>query len=620
MCGIAGEYWQDPGVVVREPPLADMVRSLAHRGPDGDGLELLPGCGLGHRRLIIVDPEGGAQPMRDARGELTVTFNGLIYNYPELRAALEARGHSFRTRCDTEVLLHGFREWGEDLPLHLNGMFAFAIHDARTHTLFAARDRLGKKPLHYHYDETAGRLLFGSEIKAVLAGLERRPRLRPESVAQFFCLRYVADPDTVFEGIHKLPPGHLLTAENGAVHVRPYWQLSFADSEDASAEELSARVLELLDDAVRGRLLSDVPLGAFLSGGVDSYAVVDAMARVSRQPVLACSIGFDDPKFDEIEHARQAARATGARLFEETVAISDMLEVGWFGETFDEPFADSSAIPTYHVSRMARRHVTVALSGDGGDESFAGYRRYRFDSLENRLRQLLPSGLWGVLGRAYPKADFLPRPVRLKRTLQNLARDPALAYARSVSACLPEEVRPVLRGDYAEAAGDPLAAVVSAYRAADGPDPLARAIAADIKTWLPGDVLVKVDRASMAVALEVRAPLLDYRLVELAARIPSAMKLRGQQTKGFLRDALRPRLGDEAMARSKRGFSVPLRKWMAGALGDALHSALAEDRLATVVDPARVAKLLAAHRSGRADHADLLWAVLTFDRFLARWA
>jgi len=572
---------------------------------------------LGHRRLAILDLDGGAQPMDDGTGELWVTFNGEIYNHLELRAELEARGCRFRTRSDTEVLVHGYRVWGARLVERLNGMFAFAIVDERSHTLFAARDRLGKKP--FHYAEHDGRIFFGSEIKALLARPEISRRLDPQAVARYLCLRYVPDPHTIFAGIKKLPPGHTMLVADGRVEVRRYWHLSFASPSRSSMETLSEEALHLLDDSVEQRLMSDVPLGAFLSGGVDSHAVVDSMSRTSADPVVACSMGFEDHRFDERPHARAAAEACGAELREGVVRSDHLLDHGWYSDTFDEPFADSSAIPTYLVSKLARQHVTVALSGDGGDESFAGYRRYRFDWLENRCRGLMPSAVFRVFGGLYPKADFLPRQLRFKRTLQNLALDPAEAYARSVSASLPEEVAAMLSPDHRAAAEGALSPVIDAYRQADGPDPLSRACAADFATYLPGDILTKVDRASMAVSLEVRAPLLDYRLVEFAARLPSRLKLAGHQTKGFLRTALSPRLGRAAMNRRKQGFSVPLREWMAGSSGDALAASLDSGRLDDLIDVARARELLTQHRSGVVDGSELLWAVLSLDRFIARW-
>lgn len=617
MCGIAGVMWHDRGRPVAEDLVAAMIGTLRHRGPDGEGIAVGPAVGLAHRRLAIIDLAGGQQPMATADGALWVTFNGEIYNYLELRAELAGHGCEFRTRSDTEVLLHGYRQWGEGLAARLRGMFAFAIHDRQRHRLYAARDRLGKKPL--HWAEHDGGFWFASELKA-LRRVGIGTRLRPEAIGRFLCLRYVPDPDTVYADVHKLPPAHWLTVEDGRVHTQRYWRLSFAATDPAPAAELERRTLELLDEAVRIRLMSEVPLAPFLSGGIDSYAVVDSMTRTLGHPVRACTVGFADPAFDERPEARQAAAACGAELLEEEVRPDDLLDLGWYDEVFDEPFSDSSAVPTWHVSRLARRHVTVALSGDGGDEGFGGYRRYLFDWRENRGRRLLPLPLWRLLGALYPKLDFLPRALRLRRTLQNLGLPPEVAYARSVSASLPAEVFAVLRPEWHAAVGDPLEPVQAAWRNSDGTDPLQRAVAADLATWLPGDILTKVDRASMAVSLEVRCPFLDHRLLELAARIPSSLKLQGGRTKGFLRSALRSRLLPAALHRRKRGFSVPLRDWLRGAAGDALEQQLRDDRLAEWLRPEAVGRLLQRHRAGLRDHSELLWACHCLGRFLQRWA
>ncbi len=617
MCGIAGIFCADRERVLDAALVGRMNDTMRHRGPDGDGVRVKPGYALAHRRLSIVDLSGGAQPMGDASGRYWVTFNGEIYNFPELKRELEDRGHVFRTRSDTEVLLYGYREWGEDLPKRLRGMFAFAIVDEREHTLFAARDRIGKKP--FYYTRTDGDLLFGSELKAIVEDPRVERRLDPVALRQFFCLRYVPDPKTIYEGVRKLRPGHSLVVRDGRATERAYWKLSYAEPRTRSADDLAEEIRTLLDDAVRVRLMGDVPLGAFLSGGIDSFAVVDSMSRVSDSRVVACSVGFAESEFDERPYARESAAACGAELHEEEVEAGAMLDQDWLEWAFDEPFADSSAVPTYHVSRLARRHVTVALSGDGGDENYAGYRRYKYDAVENRVRAWAPSFLWSAFGFVYPKADFLPRWVRFKRTFQNLARTPSEAYARSVSCTLPEELPGLLRPEYLDAADDPLAPVRNAYDDSDGPDSLARAAAADFATWLPGDILTKVDRASMAVSLEVRAPLLDHHLVEAAATIPSLVKMAGGEQKALLKRALVERLGERALNRPKRGFSVPARQWLAGELGDALEQALDSERLTSIVDREGVLSRLRQHRQGVRDNTESLWGVLSLHRFLRRW-
>lgn len=615
MCGIAGVFAHHPSLRVDPEVVRRMTARLTHRGPDGDGHWVGPGCVLGHRRLSIVDRAGGHQPMGTPDDALWVTFNGEIYNHEELRAELEAKGAVFRTRSDTEVLLHGYRTWGTGLAVRLRGMFAFAIVDTGRHELFAARDRLGKKP--FHWTERDGAFAFASELKA-LHEFGTARRLRPSAIAQFLALRYVPDPDTVFEGVHKLPPAHWCLVRDGKVVLQRYWELQFGRDE-SPRERQEERVLGLLDDAVRIRLMGEVPLAPFLSGGVDSYAVVDSMTRTLGRPVTACTIGFTDPAFDERPAARESAAACGAVLHEEVLDGKALLDLDWFADTFDEPFSDSSAVPTYHVSRLARKHVTVALAGDGGDEAFGGYRRYLFDVRENATRSWLPRPVWRAMGAVYPKADWLPRWLRARRTLQNLGSPPAVAYARSVSAHLPEEVFAVLRREHHAAAGDPHAPVVRAYEAAQVSSPLHRAVAADLATWLPGDILVKADRASMAVSLEVRAPFLDHVLLETAARVPDEWQLEGGRTKAFLRGCLRRRLLPAALARKKQGFSVPLRRWCAEQVGTAVEGVLGERRLLEWIDPAVVRTLLQRHRAGIGDHGEMLWAVFVLSRFLQRW-
>ncbi len=615
MCGIAGVFAFERDRPVEAALGQRMADALAHRGPDGDGVRSGPGYVLGHRRLAILDLAGGAQPMATADGRLWIVFNGEIYNFAELRAELAAGGVAFRTRSDTEVLLYGYRTWGTDLARRLRGMFAFVIVDEAAHRLFAARDHVGKKPLYWTVHDR--QLAFASEPKALWQVPGLRPELDPAGLAQFLCLRYVPDPHTAFRGVQRLPAGHWLSVEQGRVQVTRYWQPEFHRALGRARADVEAEILATFDESVRLRLISEVPLGAFLSGGVDSSAVVDSMARSSDGRVVTCAVGFAEREFDERPYARRVASRIGATLHDEEVAPADMLALDWYADAFDEPFADSSAIPTWHVSRLARRHVTVALSGDGGDESFGGYRRYRFDRMEHRVRSWLPGGVWRALGGIYPKADWLPRMLRAKRTLQNLGSAPALAYARSVSAVLPEQVLPLLRADWRRAAGDPLQPLLDAYAAAPAEDPLGRAVATDFATWLPGDVLTKVDRASMAVSLEVRAPLLDRVLIEQAARIPPEWHFE-RGTKSFLRRLLEPRLGDDVWRR-KQGFSVPLAQWLRGPLGAELERPQTAERLSPYLDPGVVRARLAEHRSRRRDWSDLLWAVVVLDRFLQRW-
>jgi asparagine synthase (glutamine-hydrolysing) len=617
MCGIAGLFAHARQRHVPPELARAMADRLFHRGPDGGGLHGGPGYALAHRRLSIVDLAGGAQPMGLADGSLWVTFNGEIYNYLELRAELEQAGCVFRTRSDTEVLLHGYRHWGTGLAAKLRGMFAFVVVDTVAHEAYGARDRLGKKP--FYWLEQDGLFAFASELKA-LHELRFPRRLRVDAIAWFLAMRYVPDPATVFADVHKLEPAHWFRIRGGRVERQRYWQLEFADG-GGDRQAHTERTLAMLDEAVRVRLMGEVPLAPFLSGGVDSYAVVDSMTRTLGRSVTACTIGFPDPEFDERPAARESAAACQAQLLEGVLQPEQLLELDWYADTYDEPFSDSSAVPTYHVCKLARQHVTVALSGDGGDESFGGYRRYLFDVRENRTRAWLPRALWRGLGAVYPKADWLPRRLRGKRTLQNLGLDPGMAYARSVSAHLPEEVLAVLRPEHHAAAGDPHAPLLAAYASAAARvrSPLHRAVATDLATWLPGDILVKADRASMAVALEVRCPFLDHRLMEHAASIPPAWHFEGGRTKSFLRQALSRRLAPAALQRKKQGFSVPLRAWCRGPVGDAVEGLLGDPLLGQWLDPAVVRTLLQRHRQGLGDHAEMLWAVLVLARFLRRW-
>ncbi len=616
MCGIAGVWHADRRRPTDREALQRMAAAIAHRGPDGEGIVSGPGFGLVHRRLAIVDLAMGAQPMATADGGLIVVFNGEIYNHEDLRAELAAHGAVFQTRSDTEVLLHGYRRWGTGLAERLVGMFAFALYDVQRHELYAARDRVGKKPFYWRWQE--GTLAFASELKALHEAAPPGP-IDTAALAQYLALRYVPDPRSIFSSTGKLEPGCWLLAKDGAVRQQRYWQLSFSRSDERPSAALEEEALALLDACTKARLMGEVPLAPFLSGGIDSYAIVDSMMRALGRPVQACTIGFSDPRFDERPAARQSAAACGASLVEEVLDERDLLDIDWLPDAFDEPFADSSAVPTWHVCRLARRHVTVALSGDGGDENFCGYRRYVFDWRENRARRLLPRLGWRGLSHLVPKGDWLPRPLRWRRTLENLAEDPAMAYARSVSASLPEEVFFLLRPELHEAAGDPLAPVHKAYRDSDGRDPLQRAVATDFATWLPGDILVKADRASMHCALEVRSPFLDHRMVEFAAAVPTRHKIDGMRTKAFLRRALARRLDPAALQRKKQGFSVPLRRWMAGAAGEALAAEVHDGRLGDWLMPERVLALLAEHQRGVRDWSELLWAALVLGRFLRRW-
>jgi asparagine synthase (glutamine-hydrolysing) len=623
MCGLAGLF-DIKGLTPYDPALlARMTDVIAHRGPDGSGLHAEPGLGLGHRRLAIIDLAGGAQPMHTPDRLLTIVFNGEIYNFQELRAELEASGARFTTRSDTEVLLHGWRRWGEQLLPRLNGMFAFALWDAREQTLVLARDRFGKKPLHYALLDD-GTLAFGSEIKSLLCAPQVSRALDREAVADFFTYGYVPDPKTIYRAVRKLPPAHLLIARRGKpVQVRSYWSLldTLSRSEQPSAEAL----LDRLNQAVRRRLIADVPLGALLSGGVDSSAIVALMAREGGG-ARTFSISFGERDFDETAYANLVAGRYGAEHDVRRLDADDFSVIPRLSEIYDEPFGDVSAIPTLAVCAQARTAVTVALSGDGGDEALAGYRRYAFHLAEARARACVPSPIrsrvFSALADAYPRGAWLPRPLRAATTLRELSLDPASAYVRMVSA-LPDETRALLLGEgfRHDLRGYDSGGVVRRHFDADAElDPLQRAQYADVMTYLPGDILTKVDRASMANSLELRSPMLDAEFFAWSFSLPSGAKLsRTRGGKALLKQALEPLLPNELLYRPKQGFTVPLARWFRGplreqVLGLADSSALQADG---AVDSAAVRRMAKAHVTGRQDNSKALWLVWAFDAFLA---
>ncbi len=626
MCGIAGIFDLRGRRDIDRACVERMNQVQFHRGPDEGGTHFEPGVGLAHRRLSIIDLSNGRQPLFNEDGSVVVVYNGEIYNFPALREELEALGHVFRTHCDTEVIVHAWESWGESCVERFRGMFAFALWDRNRETLFLARDRLGIKPLHYaELDD--GRLLFASEIKSLLVVPELSRALDPQAVEDYFALGYVPDPRSIFRAVRKLEPGHRLTLRRGQPLGRPdrYWDLQFHDNGVQDPAEAEHELRDRLREAVDIRLISEVPLGAFLSGGVDSSAVVAMMAGLSREPVNTCSISFGDPAFNESAHAEVVARRFGTNHQVEQVDPDDFDLIDRLAELYDEPYADSSAMPTYRVCELARKRVTVALSGDGGDENFAGYRRYRWHMDEERLRRLLPLGprrmLFGTLGALYPKLDWAPRFLRARSTFQALARDSLEGYFHNFS-LLPEAQRHRLYGEglRRELAG--YRAIESFRRHLDSaPDhPLSRVQYLDIKTYLAGDILTKVDRASMAHALEVRVPILDHRFVEWVAGLPPALKLHGHQGKYVFKKALEPLLPDHILYRRKMGFAVPLAKWFRGPLRQRLRDALLGERMLDTgyFDPRALRDLVEQHQSGRRDHSAILWALLMFEAFERR--
>jgi asparagine synthase (glutamine-hydrolysing) len=626
MCGIAGLFHPDVPKPVDPKRIKAMADVLAHRGPDGSGVWTAPGIGLGHRRLSIIDLATGDQPMLSADRRLAISYNGEIYNFREVRGALEPLGHVFRTESDTEVILAAWRQWGPDCLARFNGMFAFALYDADRDSLFLARDRLGVKPL-YVATLPDGALAFASELKGLLAHPLLRRRPSPQAVEDFLALGYVPDDACVVEGVGKLAAGHYLWVRRGQAVPAPvrYWDVDFSSPSAAPARALEEELVERLRAAVRSRMVADVPLGAFLSGGVDSSAVVALMAEASRDAVETCSIGFAEAGHDETRWAALVAERFATRHRTRIVAAGDFGLIDTLADAFDEPFADASALATYRVSELARETVKVALSGDGADEAFAGYRRYRLFAAEERARRLLPDAarsLLGAAGRLYPKLDWAPRIVRAKTTLLAIGRSGGEAYAEAVGVT----AQPIRSMIYT----DEFARLVQGHRAEDryvkamaeapAGDALSRAQYADLKIWLPGDILTKVDRTSMAVSLEAREPLLDHRLVEFAARLPARMRLRGGSGKWLMKRALGRYLPEQVLNRTKMGFVTPVSAWFRGPLAAEAAAIASSPALAELgwLDPAAIGRLAAAHRSGRAEHGRLLWQLLMLDRSLQR--
>lgn len=632
MCGVAGIMDLIGQRPIDPARLSRMSDRIAHRGPDGQGQHVEHGLGLAHRRLAIIDLDGGAQPMSNSEQSLRIVFNGEIYNFQELMADLKQRGHHFATRCDTEVILHGYAQWGEAVLDRLRGMFAFALWDGSAGRLLLARDRVGEKPLYYALTSDR-QLVFASEVGAVAAALPQKPALDPQAIEDYFALGYVPDPKTIYQGIAKLPPGWQLSAQRGrdSVDLRPYWDVpvSPADGVGAQGEVGVSKADEealrdRLREATRMRMISDVPLGAFLSGGVDSAGVVAMMAGSSAQPVVTCSIAFDESGFDESRFADQVAERYGTDHHRMTVGIDASSLIDRLAGVYGEPFADSSALPTYLVSGLARRHVTVALTGDGGDESFAGYRRHAFHLREEQVKARLPAGLrrplFGALASAYPKLDWAPRPLRAKATFEAMASDWVGGYFRAVT-LIPTALRQRLySGDFRRQLGGYEA--IEVFRQHQGllagADPLTRIQYLDFKTWLPGGMLTKVDRASMAHGLEVRPPLLDHELVAWAMGLPASRKITGMTGKAILKQALEPLLPHDLLYRPKMGFSIPLSDWLRGDLADACQTLATGSTLAAtgLFDPATLTRWVSEHRRGARDHGRALWALIMFEAFL----
>lgn len=616
MCGITGIFHKKDDVVDRAI-LEKMTGTLAHRGPDEEGFYINDNkkLGFGHRRLSIIDLATGQQPLSNEDQTIWICFNGEIYNFKELIDDLEKRGHVFRTKSDTEAIVHAYEEWGTKAIEKLRGMFAFAIWDENKKQMLLARDRLGKKPLYYLDDPK--RSIFGSEIKAILQAPEVSREIDYTSFYDYLSLLYVPAPKTIFKSIKKLPAGHWALMSAESIQVQSYWDLSFLPDNGLKESQMMEDLVNILDEATRIRMISEVPLGAFLSGGVDSSGVVALMAKNSPSPVKTNAISFSVAKYNEAAFAKQVAELfhTDHNEFHVTPEAVPIVEkLAWH---YDEPFADSSAVPTYYVSETARKNVTVSLSGDGGDENFAGYRRYYFDMRENAVRKLVPAMLrtsvFGTIGRLYPKADFLPQVFRGKAFISNVARDPVDAYYFSVSALYGEEKRKLVSPAILDQIGDYRTRDLfyDLYRNAPADDHLSKIQYLDIKTYLCDDILTKVDRASMAVSLEVRCPILDHVFMEYAAKIPSKHKLKGKEGKHIFKKALKKYLPDDILYRKKMGFGVPVEEWLRKDLKDysgnmVLNGKASRQYLKTPM----LEKFWREHQSGLRNRSTELWIIM----------
>ncbi len=618
MCGICGFVTLDSDCRLEEAALRRMTATLVHRGPDDEGFYLDQQAAFGMRRLSIIDLVSGQQPQANESGDVWVVYNGEIYNFREVRADLEKRGHVFSTQSDTEVIVHAYEEFGENCPAHFNGMFALAVWDARSKRLFMARDRLGIKPLYYWLGKD--RLVFGSELKALMAHPRLPREIDPVALDHFLTLEYIPAPRSILRNVNKLPPGHTLMYQNGRVEVQPYWKIPH----DPVREDLSTsaeRLRELIRDAVRIRLMSDVPLGAFLSGGIDSSTIVACMSQTSSEPVQTFSIGFEDDTYNELPYARAVAARFNTQ-HREKVLTPDIEDLAVrLARHLDEPFADTSIFSTFLVSQLASESVKVVLSGDGGDELFAGYDTYLAQAY-SRITDRLPAP---VRERALPALMGLvpPQPAKkglvnkTKRMIEGAALPKSLRHTRWMIFLNSMDKLALYHPDFAASVNGDSAEkfLQAAFQRANVFDGLAQQQYVDIHTYLPDDILTKVDRMSMAVSIEARVPLLDYRIVEFALNLPAEYKLSGSRTKIILREAVREWLPPEVLSKPKQGFSIPMKHWLRGSLRTMMMDLLAENSLRTAgyFQPAIVAKWQRQHLDGRVNHSHRLWPLMVFE-------
>lgn len=617
MCGIAG-FTQFSHVFGDQKTLDIMGQAIRHRGPDAGGTYLEEHIGLSHRRLSIIDlSESGNQPLISHDQQYVIVFNGEIYNFLKLREKLKGQGYPFKTHTDTEVILALYEKMGTDCLKEINGMFAFALWDKAAQSLFIARDRIGKKPLYYY--PTDNDVVFASELKAMLT-LDAIPReIRLDALYDFFAYQYVPDPKTIFKNIFKLEPGHYLTISADGIKKQQYWDISFKHQSQQSEKELKRDLQKLINDCTTSRMISDVPLGAFLSGGVDSSGIVATMAKNSETPVTTCSIGFDTKQFNETEFALMVAEQYHTTHNELTVHqnVKDNLE--HIVSFFDEPFADPSLVPTFFVSQLARQKVTVAIAGDGGDEVFAGYEKYSIDNIENKIRNMFPAVIRKTVFPPLTKlaAKFNCRLCKKAATLLNtLSLNPDMGFYLSNAQITDTIWDNIVTSKTRAALADyhPSTITTNFYQKSDGPDHLSKILYTDMKTYLPGDILVKVDRMSMANSLEVRAPILDYSLIEYAASIPSAFKFKQGEKKYILKEAFKQDLPDDILYRKKMGFSVPLAKWLRTELKELAEKVIFSSKggLSDYFNMQYIQDLWDQHQIESKDHSAVIWSILMF--------
>ena len=628
MCGIVGIVERDLTRPVTEIDVQRMVRTLNHRGPDDEGSVLLPGVGLAMRRLAIVDIAGGQQPFANEDGSMQVVANGEIYNFNQVKDALAARGHRFRSRSDVEVLVHAYEEYGEAFLEKIHGMFALALWDGRRRALIAARDRAGEKPL--YYTVTSEGLRLASEIKALLSRPEVDRTIDHEALDEFLTYEYIIAPRTIFKAIHKLPPAHYLVYKDGQITVKRYWDAADVKVRAWSVDEAADALRETLGEAVRSQMMSDVPIGLFLSGGIDSSAVGIMLRDAQGSSVVSSfSMGFDDGSYNELPYAREVARLCGTAHHEGTVtpdvaSLFDRLVVH-----LDEPFADVSLFPTFLVSQMAREHVKVVLTGDGGDELFGGYDAYQAEALAGKWASLMPEAATraadAVLALVPPTDKKKGLVNKARRFVDGLAHAPASIAQYRWMTFLGADAKarlytPAFRGALASA--DVYRPVREALARMGHDDLLNRQLYADLSIYLADDILVKVDRMSMATSLETRAPFLDAKVMELAFSMPGDLKIRGGTRKYILKQALRGLVPDRILDRKKEGFSIPMKQWLKRELKPLMERLLAPERLAArgLIEPAETRRLIDEHCAGRANHAHVLFSLMVFERWAEEFA